>query len=175
MNNTLILLTYDESKTYEKPDHIVSILLGGAVPEKLRGTTDSTFYTHYSILATLENNWDLENLGRYDAGANVFSLVADKTGYVNRADYVNHADIDISTVDLSISYPGFLNNDSGKQLPVPPPNLFLTGAGGKGVADEVKRYWGRETGSKTPYDGSGKPYDGDKMLPVYSPPVTPQV
>ncbi|RDW93561.1 acid phosphatase PHOa [Aspergillus mulundensis] len=53
MNNTLILITFDEDKTYSKTNRIFSILLGGAVPENLHGTEDNTFYTHYSVIATL--------------------------------------------------------------------------------------------------------------------------
>jgi len=157
MNNTLILLTYDESETYSLPNKIVSILLGGAVPSNLKGTTDDTFYTHYSILSTLENNWDLPNLGRYDVGANVFKLVADQTGY-------NNEPYDVSTVDLSTSYSGFLNNRS--YAPIPPPNLQLVGAGGQGVVATVSDQWKSTSGETTPYDGSGKVYDADDP-PVY--------
>jgi acid phosphatase len=157
MNNTLVLLTYDESATYSLPNKIVSILLGGAVPSDLKGTTDDTFYTHYSILSTLENNWDLPNLGRYDVGANVFKFVADKTGYKNRQ-------YDVSTVDLSISYPGFLN--SANSGPLPPPNLQLMGAGRKGVVQTVAQQWSSTANQQTPYDGSGKVFDA-KSPPVY--------
>jgi acid phosphatase len=158
MNNTLILLTYDESETYSLPNKIASILLGGAVPPNLKGTTDDTFYTHYSILSTLENNWDLPNLGRYDVGANVFQLVADQTGYKNEP-------YDISTVNLSASYGGFLN--SGSYAPIPPPNLQLFGAGGQGVVETVSDQWKSMSGETTPYDGSGKVYDANDP-PVYA-------
>jgi hypothetical protein len=159
MNDTLILLTYDESEDYSKPNQISSLLLGGAVDSSLRGTEDGTFYTHYSILSTLQNNWGLPNLGRYDVGANVFSLVASKTGY-------NNHDVDMSTVNLSTSYPGFLSSKSTK--PIPPPNLKLVGAGGKGVVDTVVMNWRTDDKADSPYDGSGKPYDGYKNLPVYA-------
>jgi acid phosphatase len=167
MEKTLILLTYDESETYSKPNHIVSVLLGGAVPDNLKGTKDDTLYTHYSILATLENNWELPNLGRYDVGANVFKLVAEKTGWKN------HAKDDPSTVDNSISYGGFLNGNPSNSRPIPPPNLKLVGAGGKGVADIVKREWKLAELDDTPYDGSGHLYDGrtgkDTNAPLYKP------
>jgi acid phosphatase len=159
MNNTLVLLTYDESETYSLPNKIVSILLGGAVPSNLKGTTDDTFYTHYSILSTLENNWDLPNLGRYDVGANVFKLVADQTGYKNER-------YDVSTVNLSASYSGFLN--TGTYGPIPPPNLQLVGAGSQGVLAAVSEKWQSTIGETTPYDGSGKVYDGNSP-PVYAP------
>lgn len=152
MNNTLILLTYDESATYPIPNRIVSLLLGGAVPQNLKGTKDSTLYTHYSIISTLQNNWDLPSLGRYDAGANVFDLVASQTGYVN------HAPENIASINNSLSYPGFLN--AGEKLLLPPPNLQLTSAGGKGVDEAIKATWASRAGEMTPYDGSGIVYDG---------------
>lgn len=152
MNNTLILLTYDESATYPIPNRIVSLLLGGAVPKNLQGTKDSTLYTHYSIISTLQNNWDLPSLGRYDAGANVFDLVAKKTGFVN------HAPENIASINNSLSYPGFLNAD--EYTPLPPPNLQLISAGGKGVDESIKEVWASTSGEMTPYDGSGIVYDG---------------
>jgi acid phosphatase len=166
MNRTLILLTYDESATYAQPNHIVSLLLGGAIPSNLQGTTDDTFYTHYSILSTLENNWELPNLGRYDVGANVFQFVADQTGYAN------HAPANLASVNNSLSYGGFLNSDSAKYLPVPAPNLQLVGAGGQDVDSSVHLYWNKAETDLTPYDGSGTAYDGgngvsDPNAPVY--------
>ncbi|APA12319.1 hypothetical protein sscle_09g070890 [Sclerotinia sclerotiorum 1980 UF-70] len=165
MNNTLILLTYDESETYSKPNRIYSVLLGGAVPVDKRGTVDTTVYSHYSILSTLENNWGLPNLGRYDVGANVFSLCASKTNYTN-------INLNMSILNNSLSYPGFLNNDPAKFAPVPVPNLKLIGAGGKGVDDYTRAEWVSAKSKKTPYDGSGEFFDGgngitDERKPVY--------
>ena len=57
---------------------------------------------------------------------------------------------------------------SKNQKPSPPPNLKLVGAGGKGVADTVLIDWRADDKVDSPYDGSGKPYDGDKILPVYT-------
>jgi Phosphoesterase family len=65
-NNTLILLTFDETETDTVNNKVLSLLLGGAVPESLRGTTDSTYYTHYSSLSTVQSNWGLGCLGRGD-------------------------------------------------------------------------------------------------------------
>jgi acid phosphatase len=154
LTDTLVILTYDESATYEKPNQIVTLLLGGAVPQQLKGTMDDMFYTHYSKIATLENNWDLPNLGRYDVGANVFQFVADKTGYKN----VQLSAEDMALVDLSVSNGGFLNNGSQGQiwLAAPSPNLQLVGAGGKGVADVVKAHWESEADNLSPYSGDGK-------------------
>jgi acid phosphatase len=81
--DTLILLTFDENDTYEIGNKIYSLLLGDAVPENLRGKSDDTFYTHYSIIASLSANWGLPSLGRWDCGANLLSWLADRIGYVN--------------------------------------------------------------------------------------------
>jgi len=166
MNRTLILLTYDESATYAIPNRIVSLLLGGAVPANLKGTTDNTYYNHYSILSTLENNWDLPNLGRYDVGANVFQLVADQTGYAN------HPPSNAASVNNSLSYGGFLNSDPAAYKPIPAPNLQLIGAGGQGVDTSVHTFWNSAENELTPYDGSGTFFDGgngeqDPNAPVY--------
>ena len=166
MDRTLILLTYDESERYNLPNHIVSVLLGGSVPQEMRGTKEDTFYTHYSILSTLENNWDLPNLGRYDVGANVFKLVADQTGYAN------HPPSNRALINCSLSYAGFMNNLLGMSAAIPPPNLKLIGAGGKGVHASVDAAWSIMSNELTPYDGSGNVYDGgdgvtNKNAPVY--------
>lgn len=155
MERTLILLTYDESETYAIPNRIVSLLLGGAVPPALKGTQDDTVYTHYSILSTLEHNWDLPTLGRYDAGANVFALVAAQTGYPN------HAPPNQPAINNSLSYAGFLHSDPQMYLPVPSPNLQLVGAGGLGPEKTMNMPWVQQQQTlRTPYDGSGFLYDG---------------
>lgn len=61
-------------------------MLGGGLPSDLKGTTDSTFYTHYSALSTVQANWGLKSLGRGDANAtlnNVFDFVAKQTSWTN--------------------------------------------------------------------------------------------
>ena len=166
MEKTLILLTFDESETYSIPNRIVSVLLGGAVPSDKVGTTDDTVYTHYSILSTLENNWNLPNLGRYDVGANVFQCVADQTGYQNQIPP------NVNSINNSLSYKGSLNNGADMYEPIPAPNLKLVGAGGKGVVDVVKSDWADEADVHSPYDGSGAVYDGrdgtsNPNAPVY--------
>jgi acid phosphatase len=167
MERTLVLLTYDESATYPIPNKIASLLLGGAVPQSLKGTKDDTIYSHYSILSTLENNWELPNLGRYDVGANVFSVVASQTGYVN------HPPSNLNSLNNSLSYGGFLNNQPKLNMSVPAPNLQLVGAGGNGVVPTVLEAWGSAKDEKTPYDGSGTFHDGgngidDPNAPIYN-------
>jgi len=72
MNGTLILLTFDETANYFSSNNVWSLLLGDAIPTASHGTTDAKEYSHYSIMATVENNWNLGNLGKDDAGAAVF-------------------------------------------------------------------------------------------------------
>ncbi|KFH43804.1 acid phosphatase-like protein [Hapsidospora chrysogenum ATCC 11550] len=64
MNGTLVVITWDENKTYAKQNHILAILVGDAIPKDLVGTTDGTFYNHYLEIATVESNWGLHTLGR---------------------------------------------------------------------------------------------------------------
>lgn len=161
---TLIHLTYDEADNYTQPNKIASLLLGSAVPAELKGTEDDTFYTHYSILASVEHNWGLPNLGRYDVGANVWRFQAEAAGYENAGDPDT-----LAGVNSSASYPGFLNSQPGKYLPVPPPNLKLVGAGGQGVLDQVRNKWRAAAADPSPYDGVGEPFDGGEWLPEYAP------
>jgi len=143
--NTLILLTFDENSTFGINNQIFSLLLGNAVPKKLRGTTDSTYYTHYSSLSTVQNNWSLGSLGRGDTNkcvqnnqalnvmmltlqprtmANVFDMVAKETHYNNVVV------TDIPFTNLTGTIPGPLNVNVALQTPFPPPNIHAKGAGG---------------------------------------------
>ncbi|TVY47873.1 Phosphate-repressible acid phosphatase [Lachnellula occidentalis] len=72
LSRTLVLLTFDETANYFSDNTVFSVLVGDAVPESLHGTTNDTAYNHYSIMSTVENNWDLGNLGEGDADANAF-------------------------------------------------------------------------------------------------------
>lgn len=79
-DNTLVLITFDENHTYTTGNRVFSIILGDAVPHSLVGSTDAHYYNHFSEIATVEANWNLHTLGRWDVGANVFKFVGDKTG-----------------------------------------------------------------------------------------------
>jgi acid phosphatase len=87
LQNTLVVITFDEADDYsDDTNNVLGLLMGDAVAN-LQGTTDSTYFTHYSLISTVTNNWGLGNLGRNDVGqlANVFSVVANVTGYQNVA------------------------------------------------------------------------------------------
>ena len=78
-NNTLVYVTWQANG--DAPglaNHVAGILLGSAVSQNLVGTVDDNYYNHYSELASVESNWDLHTLGRWDVGAN------DKIGDVIR-------------------------------------------------------------------------------------------
>ncbi|KAI9375714.1 phosphoesterase family-domain-containing protein [Aspergillus egyptiacus] len=152
MNNTLILITFDEDKTYRKSNRIFSILLGGTVPDHLHGTEDDTFYTHHSIIASVSANWGLPSLGRWDCGANILEIVANKTGYVN-------FDVDTTNLRLNQTYPGPLSNgDMSEYLPEwPNPLTDAECSAGHGILDIVKRSYAGTTPtynytSPFPYD-----------------------
>ncbi|KAJ5819583.1 hypothetical protein N7474_005174 [Penicillium riverlandense] len=132
--DTLVLLTFDETATYPKPNRVFSILLGGAVPEHLKGTTDDTFYTHYSVIASLSANWGLPSLGRWDCGANILKQVAEKTGYVNW-------EVDYENVYLNQTYPGPVSDGVystySPKWPIPTTEGRCTA--GHGILDIVKK------------------------------------
>jgi len=70
-NNTLIVLTWDEDN-YLSFNHIYTTLLGSMVATN---TTDNTKYDHFSLLRTIEDNYNLGNLGRKDAKAVPFKCL----------------------------------------------------------------------------------------------------
>ncbi|KAN0073778.1 Phosphoesterase family domain containing protein [Tylopilus felleus] len=125
-HDTLILLTFDENENYSANNQVFSLLLGGVIPHHLRNTTDDTFYTHYSILSTVQNNWSLDNLGRQDINktvSNVFAFVAEQTHYKNNGLTTK----DLPLLNLTGTYPGPLNPNNWAPWPAP---VNGTGAGG---------------------------------------------
>lgn len=132
-NDTLFLLTFDEIETYGLPNKVFAILVGGAIPENLRGTTDNTFYNHYSTISTVSQNWGLPSLGRWDCHANVFQLVANKTGYKN-------FQVNTQNLYFNSSYPGPLSDKQYSPI-WPAPLNDSTCANGKGVLGSIKSAW----------------------------------
>ncbi|TDZ36519.1 putative acid phosphatase [Colletotrichum spinosum] len=137
MNNTLVLVTFDENETYAHQNRILGILLGDAVPGDKVGTTDSHFYNHYSELATVQANWDLPTLGRWDVGANVFEVAAQKTKSVIRPWGSASA---VPDYFWNQSYAGYFNEKAYGQYPGP--NLALEkNAAGRKILESVKETW----------------------------------
>ncbi|KGO43953.1 Phosphoesterase [Penicillium expansum] len=167
MNNTLLLLTFDEDKTYTNDNRIFSILVGGAVPQHLKGTKDDTFYTHYSSIASVSANWGLPSLGRWDCGANLFEIVANKTGYVNY-------EVDKTYLTLNQTYPGpmsigdpTIGNTSTfiAEWPVPITDSNEKCSAGHGILDIVKKTYGHlnSTYDTKPYPWEAKTHYNDKV------------
>ncbi|OKL59394.1 Acid phosphatase [Talaromyces atroroseus] len=156
-NETLILLTWDESGNYSVHNRVYSILLGGVIPDNLIGTTDDTFYTHYSSLATVEANWGLPSLGRWDCGANIFQIVANKTGYTNY-------DVDTTNLWLNSTFIGPLSTNTYSNYSsnwAVPATGNETCSAGYGILDTVKSTWGGLTPtynytSPFPFDTASK-------------------
>ncbi|AET41693.1 uncharacterized protein Ecym_8424 [Eremothecium cymbalariae DBVPG len=134
MRDTLVLLTFDENDTYTSANRVFSILLGGAVPEHLKGTTDDTYYDHYSQLSSIEANWDLPHLGRHDVDANVFQFVADKIGVTN-------VDVETTYKYNNYTYIGYFNDVN---IEFPAPNVTAINKNGKGILDSIKEVWEKE-------------------------------
>ncbi|GEM12008.1 acid phosphatase [Rhodotorula toruloides] len=128
-NRTLILVTYDENETYEENNQVYTIVLGKGIPKELIGTTDNTYYTHYSSLSTVEANWGLGSLGRGDTNktlANVYSWVANATGYQNNG--LTNSSSNLPLTNLTGVFPGFANDQMW--TPILAPNMSAVGAGG---------------------------------------------
>lgn len=162
MNNTLIVLTFDEDETYVNKNTMFTILLGGAIPKSLHGTTDNTFYNHYSMLSTVELNWGLPSLGRWDCNANVLELVANKTGHTN-------AIVDTTNLYFNASYPG-PQSDKAFIPTYPIPDTNAKCAAGSILSSVVSTY-GKSDGTYNytnvyPYDAaSGNNIGGSAATP----------
>ncbi|KAI7864088.1 phosphoesterase family-domain-containing protein [Mucor mucedo] len=112
LKETLVLITFDENHSKKTARNRVWSLLLGAVPKKLKGTTDSTFYTHYSTLNSVERNWDLGNLGRGDTNkteSNVFK-------FAEKALHYKNIDISIADAPWNLEFlPGMMTGKSYNQ------------------------------------------------------------
>jgi hypothetical protein len=94
-----------------------TVLLGGAV-SAYKGTTDNNFYTHYSGMSSVQNNWGLGSLGRQDTNmtvAQVFQFQANMTGYRNVAPTED------PLTNLTGVFPGVCN--PAMWVPVTAPNV----------------------------------------------------
>ncbi|KAI5459651.1 phosphoesterase family-domain-containing protein [Mariannaea sp. PMI_226] len=161
VNETLIIVTFDETKNYNVPNKVYTVLLGGAVRASLHNTMDNMYYNHYSALSTVSVNWDLPSLGRWDCDANVFSFVADKVGYKN-------TNISYDGLYWNASYPGPLNSDAEIPGWWPKPNTEAKCATNRGILESIKLTWGTTNGSFNytnvyPYEESYGPAKGGTL------------
>ncbi|KAJ9125703.1 hypothetical protein QFC24_002487 [Naganishia onofrii] len=123
-NETLILLTFDENEDYKSQNTVYTLLLGGAV-SPYKGTVDSTFYTHYSSLSSVQNNWGLGSLGRQDTNSTVASVFQFQANMTNHTNVVSDA---TPLMNLTGIFPGVCA--SQRWIPVTAPNMSVIGAGG---------------------------------------------
>lgn len=140
------------------------MILGDAVPKSLVGTTDSNYYNHYSEISTVEANWDLHTLGRFDVGANVFDFVGKKTG-----DHVRPWDAATGnnpSIFFNSSYAGPLN-EGFETAPYPAPNVDLKSPGtGRTVLPSIVKKWGgKKAAPSPPKPGQAPPKPGQEALP----------
>jgi acid phosphatase len=159
VDNTLVLIIFDENETYSIQNRIFSILIGDSIPDNLVGTSDDNFYDHYSEISTVEANWDLYTLGRWDVVANVFANVAAHTGDRLRK-WSNGPSF--SDMFFNYSYPGIF---SKKWAPQPVPDCHSR-RNGRTTLPAIKEYWENQQ-DKNYYHSELEIPDG------YHPPVYP--
>jgi hypothetical protein len=70
-DGTLVVVTFDESIPHWD-NHVYTVLLGAGVTP---GTVARDRFDHYSLLRTVEDNFDLGTLGRNDANATPFAFL----------------------------------------------------------------------------------------------------
>jgi Phosphoesterase family len=70
--NTLFFITFEEAEPYIIPNHIFGGLLGSPVSPNANHS-DNTYYSHFSVAKTIEDNWGLPSMGRNDTTATPFT------------------------------------------------------------------------------------------------------
>ncbi|GAQ87266.1 acid phosphatase [Klebsormidium nitens] len=81
-DRTVILVTFDESGVSGSGNHVYAALVGGLLGSPSNCSAkgdpltcaDGSYYTHYSVPKTIEDNWKLGSLGRNDQNASAFKL-----------------------------------------------------------------------------------------------------
>ncbi len=74
MRNTLIVITFDEDD-YSENNHIYTALISDVMKPTSVGQKDTNPYNHYSLLKTVEENWQLGSLHRNDEQAIPFQCI----------------------------------------------------------------------------------------------------
>lgn len=80
--NTLVVITFDEADfeadwdigkkyTYDGPNQVYTVLLGDSIKPAIQAQG----YNHYSLLKTIEKNFQLDSLQKNDSGANWFQFL----------------------------------------------------------------------------------------------------
>lgn len=149
-NNTIVYITWQANgDAGGLGNHVAGIILGSAVPKDLIGTTDDNIYSHYSELSTVEANWDLHTLGRWDVGANVWQFVANKTGDILRQWDPLVANGSFESYLWNQSYGGVFSNANDTTHTYVAPNLELE-RNNRTVLPAIAKLWGGSNASELP-------------------------
>ncbi|GKT45737.1 acid phosphatase [Colletotrichum spaethianum] len=139
---TLVYITWQANgQNPTARNHVAGILLGSAVPSNLVGTVDSAYYNHYSELSSVQANWKLHTLGRWDVGANVWSFVGCKTGDIIRTWSTKIAGDSFINYYWNQSCGGVFSNASTTSHLYVAPNLNIFGGGYRTVLPAIARLW----------------------------------
>lgn len=144
---TVIYLTWQaDGDDATDRNHVAGILLGSAIDKDLVGTKDDAFYNHYSELSSVQANWGLHTLGRWDVGANVWSWVGRKTGDAIRSWNNEIAGDTFESYYWNQSYGGVFSSANTSLHVYPAPNLELV-QNGRTVLPAIADAWKGECGS----------------------------
>ncbi|RCH92299.1 hypothetical protein CU097_009720 [Rhizopus azygosporus] len=72
--NTMFVVTFDEDDGGSDDNKVMTILFGPDFHPSSNKKTDHTKYNHYSLLRTIEDNWNLGDLGQNDKKAKVIKI-----------------------------------------------------------------------------------------------------
>lgn len=89
-SGTLVVITFDEADynatgydtNYDGPNQIYTVLLGDMITP---GTEISTPYNHYSLIRTVERNFELGSMKKNDEGSNWLSFLNDQHFYWDKS------------------------------------------------------------------------------------------
>lgn len=141
--DALIYITWQANGQYPKlSNHVAGILLGSAIDKKLVGTVDNSYYNHYSEISSIEANWELHHLGRWDVGANVWKFVGDKTKDVIRRWSPTIAKDSFENYFWNQSYGGVFSSASTSSHLYVKPNLGLV-HNRRTILPAIARVWQR--------------------------------
>jgi hypothetical protein len=148
-DNRIVYITWQADGLDPKARaHVAGIIVGSAVPSELIGTTDGNYYNHYSDLSTVEANWGLHHLGRWDVGANIWSFVASKTGDQDRQWNDAIAGDTFENYYWNQSYGGVFSSDNTTSHVYVAPNIELT-RNGRTILPAIAELWGSSASTLT--------------------------
>ncbi|KAI0178164.1 hypothetical protein BJ166DRAFT_600784 [Pestalotiopsis sp. NC0098] len=130
----------------ELRNHVAGFLLGSALPSRFVGYKDPYYYNHYSEISSVEANWGLHTLGRWDVGANVWTPVGYKTGDKPRVWNEYIAQDPFEAYFWNQSYGGVFNNYRDTTHTFVAPNVNLA-HNGRSVLPQIQYTW---KGSRLP-------------------------